>query len=469
MLLERATSRDRIVLYVHIPFCAKICSYCLLSAQRPEGKGALTSYADALVAEIRRHGEMFDGLPLSALHVGGGTPTLLSIGDLDRVLSEAERAFARTPDFVGDVEAHPATATPDKLALLRQRGVGRVSFGVETFTPKVLELANREDQTRERVLSAVSNAKAEGLLVNVDLLAGLPGETLESFEESLRHAIELDVDALSINRYLAEGSPLGSLGFSPDPEEVALATDMLERADLWIRKLRPPAFPPPSPQASRWGIQYSYRREGDRRSYSQQDMIDPGSVLAIGHGAMGRVHAGYHYIADRDVQSFTRSVLGGDEPDILAARTDLKFEMAFFVADHACRDGVDSEEFRRVFRRELGSVFEPELSFLVGEALLTPSYRKPPRRDFDAAHLIAFLADRSGARQTDSEPELVRQSALDAARAYRELARRPGPSREQDRAFTHEYSQIDSELPPSLLWCRLAMRAARAARKRLLQ
>ncbi|MBK9001430.1 MAG: radical SAM protein [Myxococcales bacterium] len=432
---------DRVVLYVHLPFCAKICSYCLLSAQRPESKQSLARYVEAVVRELRRHGELFEGVPIAALHVGGGTPTLLSAPDLDRILGEAERAFARTPDFVADLESHPTTTTEEKLAVAARRGIRRVSFGVESFTPRVLELVNRSDQTRERLVSAVESAKRAGLSVNVDLLAGLPGETLESFEESLKLALDLGADALSVNRYLSEGSPLADAGYVPSDDAIALASAMLRRADEVIRAEARPLYPPPGPEPPLWGTQYLFVHEGER-GYSQQDMIDPGSVLAIGHGGMGRIHAGYHFIAAGDVGSYTSAVLAGEAPDVLACLSDLRFEMAFFVTERASRGGIDDASFRSIFRRSLGSVFGAELAFLSSEGLLQErdgSYRKPARRDFDSTQFLAFLADRGTAR-----------IALPSA---------PSP--------TDEYSRVGAELPPALIWCRLAMRAARASRRRM--
>lgn len=456
---------DHVVLYVHLPFCAKICSYCLLSAERPQSRDAMSRYVEAVVRELRRHGERLDGVPISSFHVGGGTPTLLSASDLARVLGEAESSFARTSNFAGDLEAHPTTASAEKLELAKKHGITRVSFGVESFTPRVLELVNRADQTVESVRTAVARARALGLWVNVDLLAGLPGETLESFETSLRMALELDVSALSVNRYLVEGSALGAVGYTPERADIELASRMLARADELVRVEKPPAHPPRSPKPPIWGVQYAYATEAAKKSYSQQDMIDPGSVVAIGHGAMGRVFAGYHYIADRDVESYTQAVLAGVLPDVLVTKSDARFEMAFFVVDRACRSGVSDADFATVFRRPLDDVFGRELEFLVSEGLVrnaTGSYWKPQRTDFDAACFIAFLADRKG---VDFEQLSAISSPTGALEATERL-RRPGPVLANDTARIDEYAAVNAELPPALLWCRLAMRAARAARKR---
>lgn len=455
---------DHVVLYVHLPFCAKICSYCLLSAQRPESRDGMSRYVEAIVRELRRHGERFGGVHISSFHVGGGTPTLLSAADLTRVLQEAERSFLRTDDFTGDLEAHPITASAEKLDIARKHGITRISLGVESFTPQVLELVNRGEQTQKSVEAAVRHARALGLLVNVDLLAGLPGETLETFETSLKLALELDVSALSVNRYLVEGSPLGAYGYKPARADVELASRMLARADEIVRKEKPPAYPPPSPEPPTWGVQYSYATEAARKSYSQQDMIDPGSVLAIGHGGMGRVHAGYHYIANGDVARYTEAVLAGESPDVLVCKSDARFEMAFFVVDGACSSGVTNEEFTRIFRTPLAEVFGRELEYLVTEGLLSNdagAYWKPKRRDFDAACFVAFLADRKAQNSAELPAVLEPTSALLAT----ERLRRPGNVLPTDEARIDEYAEVDVELPPQLLWCRLAMRAARSARK----
>jgi hypothetical protein len=278
-------------------------------------------------------------------------------------------------------------------------------------------------------------------------------------------ALELDVSALSVNRYLVEGSALGAVGYTPERADIELASRMLARADELVRTKRPPAHPPRSPEPPMWGVQYAYAAEAERNEYSQQDMIDPGSVIAIGHGGMGRVFAGYHYIADRDVESYTRAVLAGDAPDVLVTKSDARFEMAYFVVDRACRSGVSDADFAPVFRRKLDEVFGRELGFLAGEGLVRNdggSYWKPRRRDFDAACFVAFLADRRGETPPQISPISPPTGALEAA----ERLRRPGPVLSNDAARIDEYAAVNAELPPALLWCRLAMRAARAARMR---
>lgn len=410
-----------LVLYLHLPYCAKICSYCLLSAERPDGAGAIERYVEAMVRELARHGEILAGLPLTRLHVGGGTPTLLRAAALRRLLGAARTAFGPSP---GSVEAHPSTTTREKLEVMLAHGVERVSFGVESLTPQVLARANRADQTFARVASAVRAAHELGMSVNVDLLAGLPGETAESFERSLQQTLELPIDALSVNRFLAEGSPLGRSGHVPSPDDVRAASEMLERTDAVVRSARPPDFPAAAPADARYGVQYLWRRAALEGGYSQQDMIDPGSVLAVGAGGMGKIASGYHYIAHGGAAKWAETGLAGQLPEQRVCRTDARFEQAFHVADRICRgalgDGAEAQAFR------------PELDYLESIGVIA-SGRLPAGSRIGAAHLTAFLSGRTGSPR--------------------------------DEPAVPEYALIGGELPPSLLWCRLAMRAAAAARR----
>src|SRR5262249_9049181 len=156
---------------------------------------------------------------------------------------------------------------------LRAHGVGRVSFGVETLTDAVLRAVQRGDQTRARVIAAVEAARAAGLDVNLDLLAGLPGETIEAFEASVPDALALQPDSMSVNRFFAENPPRERDGQPADPAHEATIDAMLARPDAAIRDARPPRWPDRPLDAPGFGTQYVWDRSDRARGYFQQDMI----------------------------------------------------------------------------------------------------------------------------------------------------------------------------------------------------
>lgn len=497
-------------LYVNVPFCARVCTYCLLSAVRTPGKDAVSAYVAALRRQIAMYEPIVRPLRFGSIHVGGGTPTILDEGQLDAVFSDLAR-LPRTEDTQIGVEAHPATSTPGRLAVLRRHGVHRLSFGVESLTPVVLRNVNREDQTEARVRSAVAEARRLGFSVNVDLLAGLPGETPETWDETVRKTLELAPDSLSVNRFLGEASPLAAFGYGPGPDENRRADAMLMAADARIRETSPPRWPEAPLARPGFGTQYVWDRSDAARPYFQDDMIGPVSTLGLGHGALGHVHGRGFSVPAGTIAEYTSKLARGEPPDMLVCPVDERFEEAFFAAEQACRGQLSRAAFARVFGEDIAAAFPRELEFLLRTGLLVmrgDRVVKPPRLDFQVTHLLAFLLRDSrellgqvraleGARLgRETEPidavslargddvgALVERYAGEGARVLHidvgagldgdtatrlaALATKKGLAvevRGDDRRALREYEFVPEEVPPSMLWVRIAIRAAQAAR-----
>ena len=177
---ERVVS-DRLRLYVHIPFCRYHCSFCYFAVRVGASEALMRRYVRAVVKEMDW---IEPGTPLSQLFVGGGTPTALPADLLDEVLGGV---FARTTSHgkgVHTAETSPETISLDHIAVLKRHGVGRVSMGVQSLDPNVLGKVHRE-QTMEQALAACDLLVASGLIVNVDLIYGLPGQTEDTFWHDL--------------------------------------------------------------------------------------------------------------------------------------------------------------------------------------------------------------------------------------------------------------------------------------------
>jgi coproporphyrinogen III oxidase-like Fe-S oxidoreductase len=490
-------------LYVHVPFCARVCTYCLLSAVRTPGKDAVAAYVGALRRQIALYEPIVRGLRFGSLHLGGGTPTLLDEAQLDRLFTDLSRLPLAENARIG-VEAHPATSTPGRLGVLRKHGVHRVSFGVETLTPEVLRNVNREDQNDARVRAAVNEARRLGFTINIDLLAGLPGETEESWRETVAKTITLEPDSLSVNRFLGENSSLDRFGFAPDDDENRRVDRMLMDADVRIRELAPPRWPEEALARPGFGTQYGWERGESARRYFQDDMIGPVSTLAIGHGALGHVYGRHFSVAAGSIADYVAALDRGAPPAMLASPIDERFEMAFFAADHACRGTLSLRTFHGIFRQDLRGVFPHELAFLLERGLLTAKgdrLSKPARADFQLLHLLAFFLRDSASLERDiaklAERVSVRRSALvtlrrggdvgsifttpDAPRAVEvadgldgatatalaSAAKEHGVALDvqgDDRRTLRQYEAIGAELPPSMLWVRIAIRASQASR-----
>lgn len=445
----RAADEGRVppglVLYAHLPFCARVCSYCLLAARKAPPRRDIQAYVRALVVDAERHAAVLGGHPVQALHLGGGTPTLLSLEELDLLLRTLTSVFQRAPGFRIGVEGHPTTTTRDKTELFARHGVRRLSLGVESFTRGVLERVDRGDQTPERVVRAVEACRSAGLGVNLDLLAGLPGETLESFEQSVRQALALAPDSLSVNRWVAEKSVLAARGALPTLQDHRLVDEMLALADRVIRRERPPTDPPESTQSPGFGTQYDW--DPSPGGYFQQDMIGPTSILALGHGGLGHVYAGYFYTAAGSVDQWVGALERGEPAGVLAAPVSRRFELAFALTERACRGVFDPSVALKELGVDVRSVFGEAIDFLTEQGLLSTdgAWRKAPSREFEAAHMLMFLL-------------------LDEDELERRVRRLSDQSRPLP-AVLRQYREVDAETPASVLWCRIAMRADQSARQ----
>ena len=176
--------------YVHIPFCASRCSYCdFFSTLEMETAGA--PYVEALIDEARlRCHELGDDV-VRTLYLGGGTPSQLPLPLMKRLIQSLQDIFDLSGVEEFTVEANPDDVTPEWCSALASLGVNRVSMGVQTFEDDILRLIGRR-QTAAQVTHAIANLRAAGITnISIDLIYGLPGQTLDSWKDSVEQAIAL--------------------------------------------------------------------------------------------------------------------------------------------------------------------------------------------------------------------------------------------------------------------------------------
>ena len=175
--------------YIHIPFCTKKCSYCSFISY--ESLNLKNIYVDALSQEIKKR---YQGEKLKTLYVGGGTPSILSINDFEHIL----KPFCYDDTTEVTVELNPNDADKDYLKGLLKLGVNRLSIGVQVFDDNILTKIGRRHTAKE-AKNAVEYAKHAGFKnISIDLIYGLPEQTIESYEQTLLEAINLDVQHISL-------------------------------------------------------------------------------------------------------------------------------------------------------------------------------------------------------------------------------------------------------------------------------
>ena len=200
--LGAVPARTRVSLYLHVPFCAAMCWYCGCHTTVAKSYGPVAGYAALLAREIELVASFLPArLPVSHIHWGGGTPNLLSGGDLCRLADVIDRHFDRSAETEMAVELDPRTLDRDTVSAFAQIGVNRASLGVQDFDPRVQEAVNRE-QSYAMTAEAVAMLRAKGIVhLNLDLMYGLPYQTAAGVVDTVEKAVALAPDRLALFGY----------------------------------------------------------------------------------------------------------------------------------------------------------------------------------------------------------------------------------------------------------------------------
>jgi len=196
--------------YVHVPFCTRRCGYCdfnTYTAQELSRDGTTVTqanYREILAQEIELAGNQIGARSISTIFFGGGTPTLLSPEDIGQTLVKLQESFGFRDGIEITTEANPESVTRESLDRLRMLGVNRVSFGMQSAVPHVLDTLDRA-HSPQRLVDAVQDAKAVGFEhISVDLIYGTPGESLDDWRRSIDTALSLPIDHISAYALIVE-------------------------------------------------------------------------------------------------------------------------------------------------------------------------------------------------------------------------------------------------------------------------
>jgi oxygen-independent coproporphyrinogen-3 oxidase len=343
--------------YVHVPFCAYHCGYCdfAVVAGRDD---RIDDYLAALSAELSTLGTP---APVQTLFLGGGTPTHLSPQQLERLLTDLARwlpLVTDTPEFT--VEANPDTLTADKVAVLADHGVTRISLGAQSFHPHLLRTLDRAHEPNE-IPRAVEIARRRIAQVSLDLIFGVPGQTAVEWDADLRRALTLEPDHLSTYGLTYEkGTPLwklrrqGKLTALNEDAELALYTTAIDTLG--------------SAGFEHYEIS-NFARPGKRCRHNETYWANE-AYFGFGVGA-ARYFRGRREVNTRDLNAYLRKARAGEpcvfQSEELDPAERAKETMA--VQLRRC-DGIDRIAFRTQTGYELDSVAGPALVRLVEQGYL---------------------------------------------------------------------------------------------------
>ncbi|HVF48002.1 MAG TPA: radical SAM family heme chaperone HemW [Pyrinomonadaceae bacterium] len=345
--------------YLHIPFCKSRCSYCDFATDVFRDGGVVQQYVDALCQEVSSF-VPFDVAgddAVDAVYFGGGTPSLLTTEQLAQILSAVRAKFVVSADNEITVEMNPATVTPESLDGYRSLGVNRASFGVQTFNDRALKLLARGHDANDARKTFAMLLDAGFDNISFDLIAGLPGQTLDDWKSNLDEAVKLSPEHISL--YLLEihaGTPLAEQvqsGRQPSPDE-DLAAEMYE---IMLDRLDDVGY-------NQYEISNFSRPGFESRHNTKYWRLDP----VYGFGVSAHSFDGTHRFAnERDTAVYVAKVEARLSPEVSRETIDAASEFAFLglrleagihLAEYADRFGNDlideySQELARIMEAGL--------------------------------------------------------------------------------------------------------------------
>jgi oxygen-independent coproporphyrinogen-3 oxidase len=328
-ILSRSNEKS-VSVYVGIPFCPTRCKYCSFVCEGlASSKSLVEPYIDLLCEEIKLIGEIVKntGLNVETVYVGGGTPTSVDEVYLDKYL-KALREYVgadKTKEFT--VEAgRPDTLTKEKLMVLRENGVGRISINPQTLNDEVLKEIGR-DHSAEEFLNGFKMAKEmDCFKINVDLIAGLPGDSEDSFKNTVDRIIDLSPDNITVHTLTLKRSA-----------ELYKNTEFYEKAELVKRMV---SYADEAIMKNGYEPYYLYRQKntigalentgfsqkGEECLYNIYIMDETHSILAAGAGASSKIVSGRENIIRSFNYKFPREYINGFE-EIINRKKNLEKEI----------------------------------------------------------------------------------------------------------------------------------------------
>jgi oxygen-independent coproporphyrinogen-3 oxidase len=349
---------DAVSLYIHVPFCRKKCTYCDFSSF-PGQQDLFQRYADAVVCEMAVSGPA----RVQTVYIGGGTPTVLPLSLLARILEGARQAFVVDEGAEISIEANPGTVDVAGLSALRALGIERLSLGVQSLDDRDLRLLGRIHTAAEAVEAFRAARQAGFDNVSLDLIYGLPRQTLASWQATMERALALGPDHLSLYALSVEdGTPLAdsiARGAIPGPDP-DLAAEMYEYAE---RSLRAGGYV--HYEISNWASTPVHRCRHNLTYWRNEPYLGVGAAAHSWAG--GRRWANVPWPAD-----YVSRVLEGGQPRATEEKIgrDLEIGETMMMGLRLLDEGVTFERFQARFGLDLGSRFAAELAELAELGLI---------------------------------------------------------------------------------------------------
>ncbi|UQZ32968.1 coproporphyrinogen III oxidase [Paenibacillus sp. PK3_47] len=359
-MTTQTNGRPPEAVYIHIPFCTNKCFYCDFNSYVLKDQPVM-DYLHALDREMELTVQQTPPGVIKTIFVGGGTPTVLKPDEMAFFLKSVRRHFPHWDENIEfSMEANPGTTDKDKLQVMKEGGVNRVSFGVQAFQNELLSGIGRIHNVDD-VYRSLENARAVGLNnLSVDLMFGLPNQTVEMLAESVRKALELDLPHYSIYSLKVEENTLFHTLFNKNKLPLPSEEDELEMYLLLMSKM----------EAAGYG-QYEISNFAKPGMESRHNITywRNEDYYGLGAGAHGYVKRRRH-INIKGVNPYVEASRSG-LPRLDTFEIPVQEAMEdFMMVGLRMRDGVSDEAFQVQFGRSMEEIFAQPLHKMLNAGLL---------------------------------------------------------------------------------------------------
>ena len=343
-------------MYVHIPFCRKRCHFCYFRVYTDKNSNEIVDYLDAVATEASRLAEtkFINGRKIRFLYFGGGTPSYLSDSQLSGLASRLRDAFPWDDAEEIAFECEPGTLTEKKVRSLRALGVTRLSLGVENFDDRILEANNRAHRSME-IYRAYDWIRAAGFpQVNIDLIAGMIGETDENWRRAVEKTLEINPDAVTI--YQME-VPRNTTIYREMRDKGRAAAPVAD----WKTKRRwaGEAFAALESAGYTIGSAYTAVKDPARTKFLYRDALWSGAdMLALGVSSFGHLD-GVHYQNEIHMEPYLAGVRDGRLPLWRAVGMSAEEKMIRRFVLQMKLGCVSTDVFRQRFGVDVNERWEP--------------------------------------------------------------------------------------------------------------
>ena len=348
-------------LYLHFPFCISKCPYCDFNSYQLKEDNQISSYISALYQEITTYSKKLIKSNIKTVYLGGGTPTILSGVQIYNILEFCKDKFNIDKNAEITIEANPGTLDGEKLKLLIESGINRLSLGAQSFNNLFLKKLGRIHNTQD-IIDSYFFARETGFSnINIDIMFALPDQTTEDLQVTLKKAVSLKPDHLSLyNLTIKPGTEYykkhkkGKLKLPTEDEEFDMynrAINFLEESDFEHYEIANFARP--------------YKRSMHNLIYWQNK-----PYLGIGAGAYSFIK-GYRYMNYENPARYIKEIMSGKLPVDNGEKLSLRKRMIeTIILGLRTKDGVGNKKFKTRFGVNLNDIFPEQIKKLVNLGLL---------------------------------------------------------------------------------------------------